>query len=490
MVKVFKCHNFKSQSVVQVDGEPIAFFNHKEKLFVATDKCTIEVFSLGSSISKISSFSTTEQTIHDIVFCYPGNYVATIESTYNRRSKKNVFYIKVYLNWEVASGKGNHRTAIRLAGKDQNVTTSAVDESLIQVIEIPYEEEIQDFSICQKTGNLITVSKEITDVYHLVEKKILNSDRVYLDIVKFLQLEWHIGHVTKTVLCEDYIGVLSKRETQIVKVVYSDENLGRLQNVETDRRSSSERGNHQLKSSSVMSNVSFLSSKSSLSLPDTPQFSRVGCRSSANASPSLLLNKSVDSVSIIKEDDHFVKINLDDLKLNQSHSSNKSIKTIHLKKLQEHNCDKVLEPDVTDFRGGGHQTAGSIHVMTVHHQKTKRTEDEFRHLQLIPSYISNISRLSTRVMLGSVPLRSVVYNSMVGISCFVSSDSNGYVFDIWSSVSTQLSTYSYSDIPMQIVMNEDLLYVLTGRGLEIYTSCCGTAAIHHTERFNTKEKVL
>lgn len=282
---------------------------------------------------------------------YLGNYVATIESTYNRRSKKNVFYIKVYLNWEVASGKGNHRTAIRLAGKDQNVTTSAVDESLIQVIEIPYEEEIQDFSVCQKTGNLITVSKEITDVYHLVEKKILNSDRVYLDIVKFLQLEWHIGHVTKTVLCEDYIGVLSKRETQIVKVVYSDENLGRLQNVETDGRSSSERGNHQLKSSSVMSNVSFLSSKSSLSLPDTPQFSRVGCRSSANASPSLLLNKSVDSVSIIKEDDHFVKINLDDLKLNQSHSSNKSIKTIHLKKLQEHNCDKVLEPDVTDFRG-------------------------------------------------------------------------------------------------------------------------------------------
>lgn len=492
MVKVFKCHNFKSQSVVQVDGEPIAFFNHKDKLFVATDKCTIEVFSLGSSISKISCFSTTEQTIHDIVFCYPGNYVATIESTYNRRSKKDVFYIKVYLNWEVASGKVKHRTAIRLAGKDQNVTTSAVDESHIQVIEIPYKDKIQDISICQKTGNLITVSKEITDVYHLVEKKILNSDRVYLDIVLFLQLEWHIGHVTKTVLCEDYIGVLSKRETQIVKVVYSDENLGRLQNVEADRLSSSERGfgsQHQ-KSSSVMSNVSFLSSKSSLSLPGTPQFSRVGCRSSANASPSLLLNKSVDSVSTIREDDHFVKINVDDLKLNQSHSSNKSIKTLHLKKLKENNCDKVLEPDVTDFRGGGHQTAGSIHVITVHHQKIKRAEDEFRHLQLIPSYISNISRLSTRVMLGSVPLRSVVYNSMVGISCFISSDSNGYVHDIWSTVSTQLSTYSYSDIPTQIVMNEDLLYVLTGRGLEIYTSRCGTAAIHHTERFNTKEKAF
>jgi hypothetical protein len=30
MVKVFKCHNFKSQSVVQVDGEPVAFYNDKK----------------------------------------------------------------------------------------------------------------------------------------------------------------------------------------------------------------------------------------------------------------------------------------------------------------------------------------------------------------------------------------------------------------------------------------------------------------------------
>jgi len=41
----------------------------------------------------------------------------------------------------------------------------------------------------------------------------------------------------------------------------------------------------------------------------------------------------------------------------------------------------------------------------------------------------------------------------------------------------------------QIVMNQDLLYVLTGRGLEIYTSRCGAVAVHHTDRFNTKEKV-
>lgn len=72
MVKVFKCHNFKSQSVVQVDGEPVAFYNNKNKLFVATNQCTIEVFSLGNPVTRISCFST-ESTVHDIVYCYPGN---------------------------------------------------------------------------------------------------------------------------------------------------------------------------------------------------------------------------------------------------------------------------------------------------------------------------------------------------------------------------------------------------------------------------------
>ena len=38
-------------------------------------------------------------------------------------------------------------------------------------------------------------------------------------------------------------------------------------------------------------------------------------------------------------------------------------------------------------------------------------------------------------------------------------------------------------------MNQDLLYVLTERGLEMYTSRCGAVAVHHTDRFNTKEKV-
>ena len=124
--------------------------------------------------------------------------------------------------------------------------------------------------------------------------------------------------------------------------------------VDVDHFSSSSRGyggTQSQKSSSVLSNISFTSSKSSLSLPGTPQFSRIGCRSSANASPSLSLNKTTESFYSIKEDDNFVKVNLDELKSNTGQQNNKSVKTIHLKNLQEINTNIALEPEVTDLRG-------------------------------------------------------------------------------------------------------------------------------------------
>lgn len=247
---------------------------------------------------------------------------------------------------------------MRLAGKDQNVTYSNVDESCIQVIDVQQIGKVEDIDICQKTGNLVTVAREETNIYHLVEKTIGNSSKVYLDIVLFLKLEWHIGYITKTVLCEDYIGVLSKKEIHVVKVVYSDENYGRPQNIpqDLDRLSAKSFGNPHRKTSSAISNVSVPSSKGSLSHPETPHFSRIGCRSSANASPSLSLTKSAESFNHILEDEHFTKVNLDELKSSCSQSETKAIKSIHLKKLWESTSDtcKMVEPDVTDFRGKLH----------------------------------------------------------------------------------------------------------------------------------------
>lgn len=44
MVKVYKCHNFRSQNVIQVDNEPVSLFAYQDRLFVATQNCCIFVY--------------------------------------------------------------------------------------------------------------------------------------------------------------------------------------------------------------------------------------------------------------------------------------------------------------------------------------------------------------------------------------------------------------------------------------------------------------
>ena len=85
------------------------------------------------------------------------------------------------------------------------------------------------------------------------------------------------------------------------------------------------------------------------------------------------------------------------------------------------------------------------------------------------------------MLTGTVPLRSVMYSSLVGISCFVSSDNNGYLYDIWSSTVSQISVYSYSDIPKQVLIKYIDLFEWGWFGLwcltplsTIFQLCCGS----------------
>ena len=85
------------------------------------------------------------------------------------------------------------------------------------------------------------------------------------------------------------------------------------------------------------------------------------------------------------------------------------------------------------------------------------------------------------MLTGTIPLRSVMYSSLVGISCFVSSDNNGYLYDIWSSTVSQISVYSYSDIPKQVLIKYIDLFEWGWFGLwcltplsTIFQLCCGS----------------
>lgn len=76
MVRVLKCHHFKSQNVVPVDGEPVAVYACQKWVFVATENFLVEVFQLDereSKYFKLSSFNT-EAHVYQILFNPTGNY--------------------------------------------------------------------------------------------------------------------------------------------------------------------------------------------------------------------------------------------------------------------------------------------------------------------------------------------------------------------------------------------------------------------------------
>lgn len=81
MVKVLKCHHFKSQNIIQTLDEPVAICSYKEKVFVATASHTVEVFSLkpgresdsqsDKSPVNVICFST-ESLVQQIKYCSTG----------------------------------------------------------------------------------------------------------------------------------------------------------------------------------------------------------------------------------------------------------------------------------------------------------------------------------------------------------------------------------------------------------------------------------
>ena len=48
MVKVLRCHNFKSQTILPVGNEPLVLSSGQDKVFIGTCGCAIEVFDFTS----------------------------------------------------------------------------------------------------------------------------------------------------------------------------------------------------------------------------------------------------------------------------------------------------------------------------------------------------------------------------------------------------------------------------------------------------------
>ncbi|XP_021379754.1 Hermansky-Pudlak syndrome 3 protein-like isoform X1 [Mizuhopecten yessoensis] len=514
MVKVYKCHNFKSQSVVPVDGEPVAVFSSKHRVFVATQQCVIEVFVLdeqdpsGSKYTKTNSFST-EAPIEQLLYNETGGYVATRECKVSRKQK---FYsVKIYLNWNVCTEDSRPIAHVRLAGGNQSVKPSNKVPEWMDVIDIPCKYAVSSISTCSRTGNLAVASENGIYLYHLVEKTVPNSDNTFLDVVLFLQLDWSFT-VDQITLCEDFVGVSSEKEIQIVRILYSDKSFGRLaiDDAETSRAARSVstesfRIANRKTSSSIM-NPLFLNDKDSSVVS---QFSNVGSRSSSTPSPALSnssVTKSIaDSFSCILDDENFVQWKFEDIDLPRNElSGNKrqelfrDTKTVHLKGLTDLMCRDLLladPPKITDLRaslkGGGHMTFGDVKVETLLYKRwnIQDVDGGWRHMQMVPTYLAKNERFSLADRTGTIPVHSSTFSDLVGVSVLISGDTSGFLYSLWPH-NCLLTEYKYTKPAKQIWAEGELMYVLTDNGLETYTCRASASAVFSMEDYASPTKVF
>ncbi|KAJ8320525.1 hypothetical protein KUTeg_002112, partial [Tegillarca granosa] len=471
MVRVLKCHHFKSQNVVPVDGEPVSVYACQKWVFVATENFLVEVFQVHereSKYFKLSSFNT-EANVHQILFNPTGNYIVTVEC---KTSRKQEFYsVRVYLNWQYATKQTSKRLFVRPAGSDHGVRASSVNSEQLQIIDIPCKIKVNSIATCSQTGNVAIATGEVTKIYHLVEKTVANTDKTYHDVVLFLELHWGF-FIEKICISEEYISVLSEGQVQVVRVLYSDkqdnlsdfsgprqinsENLRSLY-----RRSSSSVINRGSSSASLRSNQSSTSETASSGNDKTL---KAGSRSSATASPALSnssLSKSTvnDSSNFIQDDEHFVYWNFEDFGEPENYTSNRK-----------------------QIAGGVHSTMGDVHIINLLYKRRPLSDSEWKFMCLVPLF-------GTQYIPSSTPLHSASHSGLIGMCCLFSCGTEGYLYDVWSQAQ-KLSTYKYTSEAIQIVLDSDLLHIITKTGLETYTARCTAGAIHNTEVFDNIHKTF
>ncbi|XP_060075834.1 BLOC-2 complex member HPS3-like [Ylistrum balloti] len=508
MVKVYKCHNFKSQSVVPVDGEPVAVFSSKQRVFVATQQCVIEVFVLdeqdpsGSKYTKSNSFST-EAPIEQLLYNEAGGYVSTIECKVSRR--QTFYSVKIYLNWNVCTEDNRPIAHVRLAGGNQSVKRSSMESDWMDVIDIPCRQNVSSISTCSKTGNLAIASEEVIFLYHLVEKTVPNSNNTFLDVVLFLQLDWSFS-VNQVTLCENFVGVLSEKEIQVARILYSDKSFGRLvdedETCRTFRSVSTE--TFRIANKRTSSSIIYPSFLNDRDPSIVGQFSNVGSRSSSTPSPALsnssVTRSATDSYSCILDDENFVQWKFEENELPRNELSGIKrrdmfcdSKTVHLKGLQDLLSRDLLladPPKIKDLRaslsGGGHMTFGEVKVETVLY---KRVDGGWGHIQLVPTYLAKNERFGLGDRTGTIPVHSSSFSNLVGMSVLVSGDTTGFLYSLWPH-SSLLTEYKYTMPAKQIWAEGELIYILTENGLEIYTCRASAAAVFSMEDYASPVKVF
>ncbi|KAK7093563.1 BLOC-2 complex member HPS3-like [Littorina saxatilis] len=507
MVRVFKCHSFKSATVVPVSDEPLAVCGDGDLVFVATRQCTIKIFKRSDDDSGFVEWRciSTICTVEKIAYNKFKDYIITLEQ---KRSWKSLSrYIRVYLNWHLESQQGKstkQRTKVRIAGKAHSLHSSKEYMPQLEVVDLPLDGTVTALDVCRATGNFAVAFGREVKLYQIVEKTVANSDRTYQDVEPFLELCWNFEVISAS-LSEEYLVCCSHKQVQGISITYAegDDGSPRLGSrvrspmaLEQSSRSSSrgETTSPRLRATSAQ--------RMMFSLDDVPGESddhrspspAVSVTHSTGTQQSVVLG--LGAPRAIVDDEHYQEwsfepddnIPEDSDDLSKSHS-----KIIYLHSLHRgspHPQHGVAPPVLRDFRGGPVKSSSGVSAKTVLHLSDLKEQDDWLSVSLIPVHLPEQDWLpqTPHGWSASSPVRSSLLPRRCSVCCYVSSHRGGYLYRLHPGVSL-VSTYRYTDLAYKVAVGPHLLQVVTKTGLESYTARWGAVALSVTEGGVGEEEV-
>ncbi|CAK9819454.1 BLOC-2 complex member HPS3 [Anthophora quadrimaculata] len=532
MVRVITVHNFLRQNITQIE-EPtascIANASGHEMLLLALPTHCVKVWELMMSNIKLHTVFPTVDMINQMVHCTKGDYVAALESKLSRDSSPNNHtgksinnFVRIYVNWAIVKDQSQPMRA-RIAGR----VTPSLNRPLntLEMIELPLSIQPTAIACCQSTGNLL-VALGNSAILH--EFKIETQQVSKMKYIDFEARPWSLGfsfNPTHMEIVEDFISIMDKTNLCIFRLTNSMyEDIDQLSSLTSTNSSSIDK-------TSISTDSSLVENSSSMTNPDDSTILQGTNKKSKSSTQDLrfIISESNDSCGVstkLKSRRHknsktsiWSKLDTGDFRKIKSNNNEGVINLDHLIYNERDELQRLIDQEIVDTTsqaltinlpsisleraGPGHTLSpfvlnpSDIRIIIKTNSPDLGWSENYTIKNLLSLKIvaaNNNPKLDGSTELFSCSLlkplymrkecnnsclkksilRSDRYTYLQGVSCFLCTLQEGYLYHFSATSSnptdaTCLTTYPFTAPVNHVALEHSVLHALTEAGLESYT---------------------
>ncbi|XP_031844426.1 BLOC-2 complex member HPS3 [Nomia melanderi] len=527
MVRVITVHNFLGQNITQIEESTascIANASGREMLLLALSTHCVEVWELTVSDIKLHTVFPTVDMISQMIHCAKGDYVVTLESKYardttinNQIGKAANNFVRIYVNWAIVKDQSQPMRA-RIAGR----VTPSLNRPLnsLEMIELPLSVQPTLIACCQSTGNLLVASGNSAIIH---EFKIETQQVSKMKFIDFESRPWSLGFSfcpTHMEIVEDFISVMDKSNLCVFRLTNSMyEDIDQLSSLTSTNSSSIDK-------TSISTDSSLVEYSSSMGNQDDNTVSQVTNSRHRNSTQDLhfVTSETNDIRSKNKKRKNsktsiWYKLETGDFNAIKCNNNKGIIDLDRLIHNEKDELQRLISQDVIDgssqtltinFPSISLERAGPGHTLSPfvlnpsdvrviiktnspdlgwsenytiknllslkivapnNNSKLDGNSELFSCLLLKPLYMRkecNSSCLKKSI------LRSDKYRYLQGVSCFLCTLQEGYLYHFSATCSnptdaTCMTTYPFTAPVNHVALEHTALHALTEAGLESYT---------------------